>query len=561
MQGPIVDIVLLLLLILFFGLQQRSRSQQIYRYWFVGWTAIVLSYALWEIKLTAPMLLSFQEALRYDLSLAGLLIFLLSFVIQEQRLKRTVLECLCVGVPVVLVIDAQAFVAVPRSVPVAAVLVWELCGICAAYMLVPKGRVKTRVALFTICTVFGGAMLVYLSRRGPVGELSDWSLAEVALCTAVLYGGGMRKRTFAVYVGMAGFLMWSGFYFTGILLRHDPETLRVFYLFWNFPKYFVGFAMILRVFEDATEEKAKLAEELSVFIAGYPYPMWIYEPETGRVLSANTEAKNSYGYTEEEFLQMRVEELEREPTENIEGLMAPLTEGRWTTHLHKDGQVVWVHLTDRDVVFHGSYARMMLARDVTDKVKLNRELSFRANHDVLTGLPNRTLLADRIQQCMARCDREDRKGVLLMIDVDHFKQINDTYGHGFGDECLRLVAARLSSKIRQIDTIARVGGEEFAAIIGGLHQVSDAKIITDLLLGVFETPLQMVDREVMVTVSIGGAMYPEDGVDGDTLMRKADDALYVAKRTGRNRTVMAETEFPSPELLGAVDEVDGVSLI
>ena len=561
MQGPIVDIVLLLLLILFFGLQQRSRSQQIYRYWFAGWTSIVLSYALWELKLTAPLLVSFQEALRYDLSLAGLLIFLLSFVIDEKRIRRTVLECLYVGIPVVLVIDAQQFVAVDRRLTVAAVVLWELCGIRAAHKLVPKGRVKTRAALFTICVAFGVAMLVYLSGRGPVGDLSDWSLAEVALCTAVLYGGGIAKRTFAIYVGIAGFLMWSAFYFTGILLKHDPEPLRVFYLFWNFPKYFVGFAMILRVFEDATEEKAKLAEELSIFIAGYPYPMWIYEPGSGRVLSANTEAKNSYGYSEEEFLQMRVHELEREPTENIEALMAPLAEGRWTTHLHKDGQVVWVHLTDRDVVFHGSPARMMLARDVTDKVKLNRELSFRAHHDVLTGLPNRTLLADRIQQCMVRCDREDRKGVLLMIDVDYFKQINDTYGHAFGDECLRLVAARLSSKIRQIDTIARVGGEEFAAIIGGLHQVSDAKIITELLLGVFETPLQLEDREVMVTVSIGGAIYPDDGVDGDTLMRKADDALYAAKRTGRNRTVMAETAFSSRDLLGNAGEMDEVRLV
>jgi diguanylate cyclase (GGDEF)-like protein/PAS domain S-box-containing protein len=561
MQGPIVDIVLLLLLILFFGLQQRSRSQQIYRFWFGGWTAVVCSYALWELKLTSPLAISFQEALRYDLSLAGLLIFLVSFVIHERQLKRTILECLYVGIPVVLVIDAQAFVAVPRGVTMAAVVLWELCGIRAASRLVPVGRVKTRAALYTICVVFCVGMLVYLSGRGPVGDLSDWSLSEVALSTAVLYGGGMRKRTFAVYVGMAGFLMWSAFYFTGILLKHDPEPLRVFYLFWNFPKYFVGFAMILRVFEDATEEKTKLAEEFRAMYAGYPYPVWIYEAATGRVLSANTEAMRGYGYSEEEFLRMRVEDLETEPTESIEGLLAPLQEGRRTMHLHKDGRSVWVHVTDRSITFQGSDAKMLVARDITDKVKLNRELSFRAHHDVLTGLPNRMLLADRIQQCMVRCDRENRKGLLLMIDVDHFKQINDTYGHAFGDECLRLVAARLSSKIRQIDTIARVGGEEFAAIIGGLHQDSDAKIITDLLLGVFETPLKMRDCDVMVTVSIGGAIYPDDGLDGDTLMRKADDALYAAKRFGRNRAVMAATAFLPQEFAGNAGDLDGATLV
>jgi len=435
-----------------------------------------------------------------------------------------------------------------------------MCGIWAAYKLVPQGRVKTRAALFAICVSFCFAMLVYLSKH-PVGDLTDWSLSEVALSTAVLYGGGMRKRTFAVHVGMAGFLMWSAFYFTGILLKQDPEPLRVFYLFWNFPKYFVGFAMILRVFEDATEEKAKLAEEFRAMYAGYPYPMWIYEPQTGCVLSANTEACRSYGYSEEEFRTMHVDDLEIEPTESIEGLLAPLTEGRRTMHLHKDGRAAWVYLTDRNIIFQGSDAKMQVARDITDKVNLNRELAFRAHHDGLTGLPNRMLLTDRIQQCMVRCDREDRKGLLLMIDVDHFKQINDTYGHVFGDECLRLVAARLSSKIRQIDTIARVGGEEFAAMIGGLHQVSDAKIITDLLLGVFETPLKMGDRDVMVTVSIGGAIYPDDGVDGDSLMRRADDALYVAKRTGRNRTVMASAALQPQGLSGDVGEMDGVSLV
>jgi diguanylate cyclase (GGDEF)-like protein/PAS domain S-box-containing protein len=511
------------------------------------------------LKLTQPLLVVVQDALRYDLSLAGLLIFLLSFVLREQRLKRTVLDCLYVGVPVVLMIDAQRFVTLPRALLMCGVVLWELCGIRAAYKLVPKGRVKTRVALYVLCAGFCVAMLVYLG-LGQVRDLDDWSLAEVALCIAVLYGGGMRKRTFAVYVGMAGFVAWSAFYFTGILLEHHPEPLCVFYLFWNFPKYFVGFAMILRVFEDATEEKAMLAEELGALIAGYPYPMWIYEPETGRVLSANTEAKRSYGYSEEEFLTMHVDELEREPTESIDDLMAPLTEGRWTTHVHKEGRVVWVHLTDRDVVFQGRQARMMLARDVTDKVKLNRELSFRANHDVLTGLPNRMLLADRIHQCMARCDRENRKGLLLMIDIDHFKRINDTYGHIFGDECLRLVAARLASKIRQIDTIARLGGEEFAAIIGGLHKASDAKIITDTLLRVFETPLQMGECDVMVTVSIGGAIYPDDGMDADTLLRKADDALYTAKRTGRNRAVMALEAGSIEDLARQVDETDEVHL-
>jgi len=177
--------------------------------------------------------------------------------------------------------------------------------------------------------------------------------------------------------------------------------------------------------------------------------------------------------------------------------------------------------------------------DVTERDKFDQEMFHKAHHDELTGLPNRQMLEDRVQQCLARSERDGKRAVLLTIDVDHFKQVNDTYGHMAGDECLKAVSARLQSKIRQVDTVARTGGEEFTAIIGGLSSAEDAEKIARSLLKAFEPPMQLPDCALALTISIGAAVYPEDGSDYATLRRLSDDALYRAKHGGRNRAAFA----------------------
>jgi diguanylate cyclase (GGDEF)-like protein len=136
---------------------------------------------------------------------------------------------------------------------------------------------------------------------------------------------------------------------------------------------------------------------------------------------------------------------------------------------------------------------------------------------------------------MRRCERERGCAAVFAVDIDHFKRVNDTYGHPVGDEVLKAVAERLSSRIRQVDTIARTGGEEFTAVVGGLSGPEDAEKIARSLLAVFEAPVVIGDLELAVTVSVGVAIYPENGMDGETLQRRSDEALYRAKQAGRNR--------------------------
>ena len=163
-----------------------------------------------------------------------------------------------------------------------------------------------------------------------------------------------------------------------------------------------------------------------------------------------------------------------------------------------------------------------------------------AERDVLTGLPNRLFLEERITRCLAVSEKEHLKAAVLTIDIDHFKQVNDRYGHLVGDECLKEVAGRLKTKVRGIDTIARTGGEEFTLIVGRLGNQEDAMKICSALLGLFESPVRLPQVELTLSVSIGVAMYPDDGPTYDKLRMLSDEALYHAKRTGRNRAAFAD---------------------
>jgi diguanylate cyclase (GGDEF)-like protein len=129
--------------------------------------------------------------------------------------------------------------------------------------------------------------------------------------------------------------------------------------------------------------------------------------------------------------------------------------------------------------------------------------------------------------------------MVLTLDVDRFKQINDTYGHPVGDECLKTVATRLLNSVRQEDTVARTGGEEFILLVVGFPNSDTARRIGSKILDLFQEPVLVGELEIKLTVSIGGAIYPEDGLDADTLRKRSDQALYEAKRSGRNRAVFA----------------------
>lgn len=175
-----------------------------------------------------------------------------------------------------------------------------------------------------------------------------------------------------------------------------------------------------------------------------------------------------------------------------------------------------------------------IAADITERKRTEDRLSFLANFDPLTGLPNRALFNDRLTQAMLHADRSGEQVALLFLDLDNFKHINDTFGHSEGDELLRQVARRLQSVVRQEDTVSRLGGDEFTIILEDLRHEEIAARVADEILQLSTQPYKLQSREFYVSPSIGIALYPQDGDDVQSLLMSADAAMYRAKENGRN---------------------------
>jgi len=186
--------------------------------------------------------------------------------------------------------------------------------------------------------------------------------------------------------------------------------------------------------------------------------------------------------------------------------------------------------------------------DITERKRLEEKIRHLANHDALTGLPNRRLFMELLRFELAEAHRNRRKVALLFLDLDHFKDVNDGLGHDAGDQLLRAVAERLKAAIRDSDAAARIGGDEFNIVLGGIEHREDVAGIARKILNSFKTTYALNGREVPVTVSIGISVYPDDSEEPDTLLRYADSALYNAKEAGRNTFVYYHAPERAKEL-------------
>jgi diguanylate cyclase (GGDEF)-like protein len=176
-------------------------------------------------------------------------------------------------------------------------------------------------------------------------------------------------------------------------------------------------------------------------------------------------------------------------------------------------------------------------------IKKEEKLNYLAYHDVLTGLPSRNLLLDRLTQALTNAHRHRNRLGVLFIDLDHFKNVNDSLGHHAGDILLKQVAAMFSACMREGDTVARLGGDEFVVILESMAAEDDAWIVSQKILQLLTTPLTIENHEILVTCSIGIALYPKDGEDAKALLQSADGALYLAKNKGRNNAQFCTAEM------------------
>ncbi|MES2049528.1 MAG: EAL domain-containing protein [Pseudomonadota bacterium] len=249
------------------------------------------------------------------------------------------------------------------------------------------------------------------------------------------------------------------------------------------------------------------------------------------------------GYSEEEVIGREGRFLVRDDLAqpDLEEIRAALREKREGQALlrnyRKDGTQFWNELFISPVKDASGAATthfVSVINDVSERVNYQKELEYQATHDSLTGLANRNLLNDRINHAIAWAKRNELSVGVMLLDLDHFKLINDGSGHGAGDIVLKEVAHRLNRCVRETDTVARLGGDEFVLILTDLPEIDDVDVIAEKVLTTLSRPIEVEGHDMFVTASIGISLYPRDGDNGETLLRYADIAMYRVKEHGRN---------------------------
>ncbi len=257
------------------------------------------------------------------------------------------------------------------------------------------------------------------------------------------------------------------------------------------------------------------------------------------------QAERLFGWTEAEVIGKKIGSWNFIVEDDHADVMNAMTRMHQGTEKHttsvnrnyrKDGSIIWCewynsNLTDEN----GQFVSMLsLAQDVSARVEAEERLIHQATHDSLTGLPNRTLLQDRLHLAIARARRNSTRIAALFIDLDRFKEVNDTLGHRVGDSLLRLIASRLRSTVRDSDVLVRISGDEFLVLLEQPPDLPAAINVAHKLLGTISEPALIEGHQIFVSGSIGISIFPDDADDADTLLRHADMAMYRAKEAGKN---------------------------
>jgi diguanylate cyclase (GGDEF)-like protein/PAS domain S-box-containing protein len=268
-----------------------------------------------------------------------------------------------------------------------------------------------------------------------------------------------------------------------------------------------------------------------------PMPMWVFDAQTTGFLSVNDAAVQHYGYAREKFLSMKIRDIWPEDewvshSQALQQVGNSYHSTRNWRHLKADGSEIQVLTFGPRVNFDERDGYLVAIVDITERRKAEARIAYMAHHDGLTNLANRELYQERLKQALEGAEAGKKRVAVLCIDLDLFKNVNDSLGHPIGDRLLRLVADRLRSQVRGNNLAARLGGDEFAIILASDVSPNEASDFAVRLIKILSASYEIDGHEVVIGASIGLAMSPGDGITSEELMRNADLALYRAKEDG-----------------------------
>lgn len=306
-----------------------------------------------------------------------------------------------------------------------------------------------------------------------------------------------------------------------------------------------------------SQEALKESEERFRAISNTAADAIILMDHRGRISYWNPAAEKIFGYSQDEVVgqdlhillsPQRYHENCRRGFEHFRksGQGAVIGKTQELAAIRKDGTEFPIELSASAIQINGKWCCVGIVRDITDRKRSQEQITYIAYHDMVTNLPNRHFLKDRLQQALALAKQHKRMLAVLFLDLDNFKRINDSFGHDVGDKLLKSVADRLAKCLRKSDTIARIdkdeahttvarlGGDEFTVLLTEVSNIHSSSKVAQRILDLFRHPFTLDNKEISITPSIGISLYPNDGEDVDTLLKNADRAMYHAKNKGRN---------------------------
>ena len=404
--------------------------------------------------------------------------------------------------------------------------------------------------LVIACLAGGAIFLDWFSQTlGPIGK-GYWMFLLV-VWAAVKYGrhGALLIVTLTSVLALAGVAQDTGIFADDLALTH----LQNFW-FYMLVLTAVGLSLAINIEsrknKEAEHQKAYAALSLIGQVFESTLEGIVITDANCDIIDANRAFTLITGYTREEALGKNPRFLKsgRQDGEFYTEMWRTIeSSGHWSGELwncRKDGSIYpeWMTIsaiTDKNGVVSNYVG---ISSDITLLKEHEKQLEHIAHYDALTGIPNRVLLMDRMQQALAKTRRARNKLAIGYLDLDGFKPINDELGHEAGDKVLIEIAQRISRTLRGGDTVARLGGDEFVILLLGIEDRLECHTTLDRLLKVIAAPIVLYERSYAVTVSIGVTLYPDDDEDPDTLLRHADQAMYLAKQKGKNRHVLFDPD-------------------
>ena len=541
----VADFLVAAFIFLLFLSIYRKRNSTVVRFWTVGWCFVLLHFGALLFHPSGPAGQTAQSLVALSTLVLCATSFALSYPASHVTVQRQVVVGGLLGFPWLLVMILGSL---PGNFYLTILYSALLSAACMVGVAVCFFEFKPVRLCFTMVLIAGcGAWMISSVQAHDADRVQ---LAVLTLCfglNAVLLSGKKLRFSTASLTTSIGAVCWGGVWVNATLVGRFAPHLALSPEIWNLPKYMLAAGMVLSLLEEEILSTELASEQYRLLFAGNPHPMWIYDRDTLGFLEVNEAAVAHYGYSRPEFQAMTLLDIMQTPDEceaigELRSAQPQLLTGPWL-HRRKDGTEFQVDVASQPLRREGQQATFALMHDVTEPQRLQSQLIRQAHHDPLTGLPNRTFFEHIMTDVLEEAQLQQQRAAVLCIDLDRFKQINDTFGHGAGDSCLRELSHRITARLGRQGTLARTGGDEFMLVLANVEKAVGAEEFATRLLADLKPSVALEGGEVEIAASIGIALFPDDGADGPQLWRDADAAMYCAKRAGGGQWVRVSREI------------------